>query len=186
MNSTASSATAGNKGYVRIGIDIGEVTFKKGDTITINAIIMPWGSQESDFSGKNFAPDVNVRAVRENTILNRAFATPVSDCEKVSRCFLPSIRSTNGTSAKFLLSGGENNIAVRVYGFERLAKPAICELVGGEWEKYELSSINTPDAQGKTHAYDGYNVFFDGDGSYSYSFVVTMNGGKERQFKIEV
>ena len=173
-------------GKMHLTLDAEKLSLKKGDKISFKAILLPWGSQECDFSGEDFAPDVNVRAVRENTLLNRAKVTPVSDCEAISTPFLPSVKALNGRSAEFKLSGGENNIAVRIYGVEKLARPTVYELVAGEWAKYELSSKDTPDAQGNYHEYDGYNVFYDEDGSYSYSFVVTMNGGKERRFKIEI
>ena len=175
---------AGGKMHLTLGAE--RLTLKKGDKISFKAILLPWGSHESDFSGKDFAPDVNVRAVRENTLINRAVATPISDCTVVHSPFLPSVKTTNGSSAEFKLSGGENNIAVRAYGFEKLARPTVFEKVEGEWQKYELSSINAPDAQGNAHNYDGYNVFLDSDDTCSYSFVVEMNGGKERHFKIQL
>jgi hypothetical protein len=46
---------------------MGNVELRAGDSVKINAIIMPWGSQESDYSGEE--PDANVRRVRENTLL---------------------------------------------------------------------------------------------------------------------
>ena len=48
---------------VRLSLDLGAVTLKQGDTITINAIVMPWGSQESVYDSTEFAGDQNVRDV---------------------------------------------------------------------------------------------------------------------------
>ena len=168
--------------HVRISLDLGEVTLKKGDTFTINAILLPWGSQEMD--GKyDEVQDSNVRAVRENTLLNPLKATSDTD-EIIESAYLPKIKSTDGKSATFTLSGGENNVAVRVYGFELLTAPKVEELVNGEWVEYVLSSKDTPDGAGNYHYYDGYSVYYDGNGTYSYSFVTTMNGGEARTFRL--
>ena len=174
---------AGRRLYLTL--DLGAVSFKKGDSIKINAIIMPWGSYKSVYDSPDFAPDQNVRDVRKNSMLDPAIAIAVADCTVVDAPFMPKVRSTNGKSAEFTLSGGENNITVRAYGFDALAVPTVYEKIGGEWGEYELSSKNTPDVAEISHNYDGYNVFFDGD-SYSYSFVVKMTGGEGRTFKIMV
>ena len=166
-------------------LDLGAVSFKKGDSIKINAIIMPWGSYQSVYDSPDFAPDRNVRDVRENSMLHPVIATADNDCVVLDSPFMPKLRSENGKSAEFTLSGGENNIAVRIYGFDKVAVPSVFEKVNGEWIPYELSSKNTPDVAGISHSYDGYNVFFDGD-SYSYSFVVAMKNGEARSFKIMV
>ena len=107
-----------------LSLNLGEVTLKKGDKITINAILMPWGSQDSIYDGSNgFAPDQNVRDVRENSILDPFKCTAINNCEVIESTYLPKIRTTNGKLAEFKISGGENNVAIRVYGFEKLTVP---------------------------------------------------------------
>ena len=177
-----SFAVVNTHGKIAISLNLGEVTLKAGDSFTVNAIIMPWGSQESDYSGA--APDKNVRDVRENTLLDPVKATPVADCESVSTVFLPAVKTTNGKSAEFTLSGGENNITVRVFGFNKLTVPVIEEKIDGKWTEVKLSSIHTPDGMGYGYQYDGYMVFYDGDGTFSYSFVTTMKDGAERTFRV--
>ena len=175
-------------GRFALTLDADKISFKAGDTIKFKAIIMPWGSQESDYSDKSHAPDINVRAVRENTVIRPAIVTHLGDCvifTDETTPFVPAVKSRNGKGAEFTVSGGENNIAVRVYGIRSLTRPSVYEMINGKWEKYELSSINTPDKNGNCHDYDGYNVFSDIDGTYSYSFVITMTDGKERHFKFE-
>ena len=167
---------------VSLSLNLDEITLKKGDRFTINMILLPWGSQNSDYSGTS--PDKNVRDVRENTLLNPASATPVSDCEAIESVYVPKIKTTNGKSATFTVSGGENNIAIRAYGFEKLTSPVIEELIGGEWVKVDVSSASTPDKLGNAHYYDGYCVYYDGDGTYSYSFVATMDKGQARTLRI--
>lgn len=179
--------------YLTLSLDLDEVTFKAGDHFTINAIVMPWGSQESVYDSEDFAPDWNVRAVRENSLINRVHAIPDDNTELVESVFVPKVRSANGKQAAFTLSGGcknkgaelgRHNIAVRVYGFERITAPVIEEYVDGEWVVYEVNSASTPDRYGNAHAYDGYCIYKDPDGTYSYSFVVDMTDGNDRKFRV--
>ena len=167
-------------------LDLDKVNFKRGDKIEINAIIMPWGSYKSVYNSSDFAPDQNVRDVRANSMLNPVKVDVIADCTVVDAPFMPKVRSTNGKSAEFTLSGGENNITVRAYGFNTLTLPTVSEKIDGKWVAYELSSKNNPDVAGISHSYDGYNVYYDKDGTYSYSFVVAMDNGKSRTFKLEV
>ena len=171
-----------SQNYLRLSLDLKEVTLKAGDTFTINAILMPWGSQESDYSGEE--PDFNVREVRRNTLLSPLKATANADCEVIESVFVPKLRTTNGKNAEFTLSGGHNNVAVRVYGFDMLTAPVIEEFVDGAWVPHIVSSNKTPDAYGIGHYYDGYMVHYDGDGTYSYSFIATMENGAPRTFRI--
>ena len=172
--------------HMALSLDLGKVTFKKGDKISLNAIILPWGSEVSDYSGKDFAPDHNVREVRQNSLIDPFTVTAGADTEVIEDVFMPLVASKTGKNACFTLSGGENNVAVRAFGFDSLARPTVYEIIDDKHVRYELSSENTPDQNGTSHTYDGYNVFYDGNGKYSYSFIVTMENGKERTFKIEV
>ncbi len=165
-----------------LSLDLGEVTLKKGDKFTINAIIMPWGSEETDYSSAS--PDKNVRDVRANTLIDPLKATAEADCTVLESPFLPKIETTNGKSAEFTLSGGHNNVAVRIYGFDMLTAPKVYEKIDGEWVEYILSSSKSPDVAGNYQYYDGYCVYYDGDGTYSYSFVTDITNGAPRTFKI--
>ena len=171
------------EGRAYLSLDLEKVTLKKGDTITINAIIMPWGSQESEYPED--APDYNVRNVRENTLLDPVKVTPVENCETIESVYLPKVQSTNGKDATFTLSGGHNNIAIRVYGFNKLTAPKVYEKEGGDWVEVILSSSANPDDMGNYQYYDGYNVYYDGDGTYSYAFVAAMEDGTPRTFKVD-
>ena len=187
-----------NEGYIALTLDTDEIKLKKGDKIVINAIIMPWGSEETDYSGEAYAPDQNVRDVRENTLINPITVTAVENCNVIDNLFVNKLKTTNGKTAEFTISGGKknqheikwrhegNNVAVRIYGFDKLSVPIVYELIDGEWVKYDISSIDNPDKLGYCAYYDGYNVYYDADGTYSYSFVIDMTEGVERQFKIEL
>ncbi len=166
-----------------LSLNVGELTLKAGDTIEINAIIMPWGSHQTDYTAE--APDKNVRDVRENSLIDPFKATALENAEIIESEFLPMIRTTNGKDAAFTLSGGENNVTFRVYGFEKLTAPKLYEWINGEWVLVDVSSATTPDSKGNAHEYDGYCVHYDGDGTFSYSFVTTLTGDQERTFKVE-
>ncbi len=158
-------------------LDLGEVTLKKGDTMTIHMVIVPWGSEES-------VDDSNMIALRENTALDPVKLT-VTSGEVLPSAFLPRVRTTNGTSAEFTLSGGTNHIAVRVYGFHKLTAPIIYEKINGEWLEYKTASTEYPDTFGTVHPYDGYFAYYDGDGTYSYTFLADMTNADTRTFRIE-
>lgn len=187
--------------YLRLTLDLGDVTLKAGDTFKMNAIIMPWGSEELNppKNEKDRDPnkvyydtiidgvaynDKNVRDVRENSVLKPFVGTAGKDTEVVESAFMPMFRTTNGKSAEFTISGGENNVTTRVFGFDTLTVPKIEELVNGEWVDYDVCSINAPDDKGYAHLYDGYMVQYDADGTYSYSFVTTITKGEARTFRI--
>ena len=159
-----------------LSLDLGEVTFKAGDTMILNIILIPWGSHLSTDAS-------NLEKIRENTCID-PFTTTVTDGELIPNPYMPKIRSTNGKSAEFTVSGGANNAAIRVYGFEKLTAPKIYEKIGEEWVPYDVSSANFPDATGNRHYYDGYSTYYDGDGTYSYAFAISMDDCDSRTFRI--
>ena len=196
-----------SKDYLTLTMNFDEITFKAGDTITINAILMPWGSQQMEdepanrlenaqtaiYNSPHYSDvlpdgtlymDKNVRDVRENTFLNPLTATEGENSTVIVSPFVPKVKSTNGQSATFTVSGGYDNNAVRVYGFQKLTVPKIEQLVDGEWVEYTVSSKSTPDEYGYGHNYDGYMVHYDSDGSYSYSFVFNMTDVESRTFRV--
>ena len=177
-----------------LSLNVDSLTLKPGDTMKLNIIVMPWGHYDS-------TNDNSVRSVRENSCLN-PLTVEVSKGEKIESVYVPKVLSTDGKSAEFTLSGGTDNVVVRAYGFKKLTAPKIYELVNGEyvddgngglvwnafseptWVEYTVSSINNPDKMGNKHYYDGYYVYYDGNGSYSYAFVVDMTDAESRTFKV--
>ena len=198
---------------VALSFDETNYTLAAGTVITINAIVMPWGSQEMEsdqeywetdgddstvdwdyddylngVDGEQYL-DKNVRDVRYNSCLNPFVASSTTDtvlgddfvycdveCSDKIYINLPDlakIKSKDGNTATFTVSGGANNMAVRVYGFNKLTVPKIEEYVNGEWVEYDVSSYNTPDDYYYGYAYDGYAVYDDGD-TYSYAFIADM------------
>ena len=173
-----------NAGFVVVGqnskyslsLDLANVTLKAGDTFKLCMIISPWGFYTSTDDG-------NMQKIRENTCLDRLKVT-VTDGELIKSVFVPKLSTTNGKSAEFTVSGASNYKVVRVYGFDKLTAPVIYEKVNGEWVRYDVSSQNTPDLKGYANAYDGYAVYYDRNGTYSYAFAFDMNGHESRTFKI--
>ena len=171
-------------GFVMVGanakyslsLDLDAVTLKKGDTMKLCLIISPWGFYTS-------TDDSNMQKIRENTCLNGLNLT-VQDGEAMESVYLPKVKSTNGKSAEFTVSGGSNNKAVRVYGFEKMTAPTVYEKVNGEWVELTINSSKTPDKKGYAHYYDGYAVYYDRNGTYSYAFAFSMEGVESRSFKI--
>ena len=147
-------------------LDLEAVTLKKGDKITINMIIVPWGVPESE-------SDINMQNLRQNSSIN-SLEVEVTKGEKIESVFVPRIKTDDGKSAEFTLSGGANNVAVRVYGFDKLTSPKIFEKIDGQWVPYVVNTADTPDPNKNYNYYDGYYVFYDEDGTYSYSFVTNM------------
>lgn len=176
QSSDAGFVVVGQNSKYSLSLDLGNVTLKAGDTFKLCMIISPWGFYTSTDDG-------NMQKIRENTCLDRLKVT-VADGELMDSVYVPKIRTTNGKSAEFTVSGASNNKVVRVYGFDKLTAPVIYEKIGGEWVRYDVSSQNTPDIKGYAHAYDGYAVYYDRDGTYSYAFAFDMDGKQSRTFKI--
>ena len=186
------------KGAIALTLDVDELKLKKGDKITLYTILLPWGSEESDYSGTSYAPDQNVRDVREDTLLNPVKVEAVADCEVTENKFMHKLVTTNGKTAEFTISGGKpqsmeipyrhkgHTAAVRIYGFHKLSVPIVYEKIDGEWVRHDISSSDNLDFVGYGAYYDGYNVYYDEDGSFSYAFIIDMTEGKERTFKIEL
>ena len=183
---TGNLAIVENGRRINLTLDVsGKVTFKKGDTITLNLILVPWGDGYGMTDYNRADTDWNVRQIRENSLLD-PFKVTVANGTKIDSVFMPRVKSTDGKSAEFTISGGENNVTVRVYGMKKVARPVIYEKVNGEWVVYDVSSLSTPDSLGNAHDYDGYMIHYDEDGTYSYSFVTTITDGQARTFKIVV
>ena len=163
-------------GQFSLTLDLETVSLKKGDTIKLYMILVPWGSELS-------TDDSNMREIRENTCINPLDITVING-EKIESVFVPKVRSTDGVSASFTLTGGNNNCVVRAYGFKNLTTPKIYEIIDGEMVEYVSNSSQNPDRTGASHTYDGYFVYYDNDGTYSYTFVVDMTDTEGRTFVI--
>ncbi len=150
-----------------LSLDLGEVTLKKGDVIDLDIILLPWGYSTS----KN---DDNVRNVRADSCIDPYKVTAIEG-ETVSDNFIPSVRAKNNT-ATFKLSGGKGTCAVRVYGFSDYKTPTVTFKADGKDTDIKLAGVN---------GYDGYQVYYDEDGTYSFSFNVDMDKASEYEITIK-
>ena len=151
-----------NSGSLNTGslsLDLGAVTLKKGDRLELEIILLPWGYSDS-------TDDANVLAVRQDSCVDPVRLT-VLEGEAVADSVIPSVRAADNR-ARFRLEGGGSTAAVRIYGFGSRTLPRITAEVDGEEIPLALSGKN---------GYDGYQVFYDGDGTYSFAFNVDMDRG---------
>ena len=147
----------GNLNYGSLSLDLGETTLKAGDVMELRIILLPWGYSTS-------TSDSNVKDVRRDSCID-PYKLTVINGEAVEDDFIPSVKAVNGT-AKFTLEGGKNNAAVRVYGFEDYTLPEITVKADGADAQFKVNGAA---------GYDGYQVYLDFDGTYSFSFVLDMD-----------
>ena len=136
-------------------LDADKISFAKGDTIKIDMILLPWGNGTEE-------TDAQVLSVREDSAEKTVTLTATKG-KPQQDTFIPVIYCENN-QAEFTLSGGRNNISVRVNGFTSLECPDVYKKTENGWEKISLSSVN---------GYDGYTVYYNDDGTYGFSFVYT-------------
>lgn len=145
-------------------------SFKAGDTIHIDMILLPCGLVGQDDCQ-------NVINVYEDSVAN-PLTVQAQVGTVVDDTYLPTIIATDGT-AEFTLTGGIAtngkgvNYAVKIQGFEKLTTPKVYEKVGGEWVEYKFYT---------ELGYDGYGVQVEDD-KLTYSFVFTQKE-EGRTFKI--
>lgn len=148
-------------------LDLGKVTLKKGDTLSLDIILLPWGDSNSQ-------TDKNVTDVRYDSCVS-PYTVKASVGEAVDDPIVPSVRAEDGT-ARFVISGGKNTAAVRIYGFDSYIKPTVYEIIDGKEVEYKYSPSG----------FDGYQVYSDGDGSYSFAFRIDMkDDGGAREFIVK-
>ncbi len=135
-----------------------EMQFKAGDHIYIDFILLPWGTGTSD-------TDENVQYVIQDSVINpvRIEAVKGSVTEDT---YLPVIKA-EGNEAEFTLSGGRNKIAVRIDGMTSISGITVRDTTGGGDKEYVISTTD----------YDGYQIIYNEDGTYSYVFIADMGNG---------
>jgi hypothetical protein len=136
-------------------LDARRLTFQPGDSIRLELVLLPWGTGRETH-------DDNVRAVREDSALQPIRVTAQKG-SVVEDGILPHLRCEDA-AAQLTLTGGRNNIAVRVDGFTSADLPRIERQTPDGWQRVELASAN---------GYDGYAVHYNADGTYGFSFVYT-------------
>ena len=145
-------------------LDAENITFRKGDSIKINMLLMPWGTGEE-------ADDANVLKVREDSCLK-----PLVSVNGKNDGYVPTAKAQNN-EAVVTVKGGRGNNVIRVDGFTSMKKPTVEIKTAGGWQSYNISS---------SCGYDGYMISTQKDGTYSISFVYTAeNPDAEYTFRIK-
>ena len=143
-----------------------EIHFKKGDTIKIHMILLPYGKTKA----KTYD---NVKRVFEDSALHPISVSPAVGTV-TEHPYMALIRAENNR-AQFAVSGSRNLNAIRIDGFTGDAKPTLEELVDGEWIVYDNSVLE----------FDGYGAHYNEDNTYGFSYVVDMGEeGAARTFRI--
>ena len=133
-------------------LDQQKLNFKKGDTIKLDVILLPFGEKAN--KAQDHAPVVYEDSVLHPVALTAEKGSVIADT------YIPKVQA-EANEAEFTLTGSRNANTVVVYGFDVLARPEIYKWNGTDWELYET---NVKD-------YDGYQVAMQPDGTYAYSFV---------------
>lgn len=136
-----------------LSLDVKDVEFKKGDSISIDMILLPWGTGHEENDDK-------ILSVREDSGLKSVTVTAQTGTV-ADDTFIPVVNCKNN-EAEFTVKGGRNNISVRVNGFTELRCPEIQIKTQDGFENLKLNSDN---------GYDGYTVYYNDDGTYGFSFV---------------
>lgn len=146
-----------NLNYGALTLDEKTITFKAGDTIRLDLVLLPWGTGREE-------TDTNVQTVREDSALKPLKVTATHGTAQDDPT-LPTVTAKDN-KAVFTLTGGRNNNAVRINGFTGLACPSVELYKDGRWESVALAS---------SWGYDGYTVFYDKmTGYYDFSFVFAV------------
>ena len=158
---------AGDLNYGELSLMEDTVNFKKGDKIYLDFILLPWGTGTE-------TTDNNVQKVRNDSVFNKITLTATKGTVQADT-FLPIIKAENNT-AEFVVQGGRNLFAINVSGITSFQGISISEkLSDGTWVAYETGTTDV----------DGYQISYNQDGTYTYSFIVDMGeNGNSRTFKV--
>lgn len=145
-------------------LDAENITFKKGDSIKIDLLLLPWGTGKED-------NDSNVIKVREDSCLK-----PLVSLNGKNDGYVPTAKAENN-EAVVTVKGGRGNNVIRVDGFTSMKKPIVEVKTADGWQNYNISS---------SCGYDGYMINTAPDGTYSISFVYKAeNPDTEYTFRIK-
>lgn len=172
LNDFRTNPTFGDLNYGSLTLDK-STTFKKGDTIKVNLILLPYGTIGQDDCQ-------NVINVYQDSVANAAKVTTAVGTVGTDT-WIPTVVANNNT-AEFTITGGTSassaeetgvNYAVKVQGFDKLSKPKVYEKVNGSWVEYNYAT---------ELGYDGYGILCENE-KLTYTFVFTQSSAG-RTFKV--
>ena len=161
----------GNYKYLNlteIGIDRSSISFKAGDTLHMEFVLLPYGVPNQTHYN-------NVTYVIEDTVNNPWRIASAEKGTVVEDEWLAIVKA-DGDEAIFTVTGSRNANAVRVDGFSRLVRPVIEEYVDGQWVTYDTTVFS----------FDGYDSHYDAEtDTFGYSFIVNMSSPTaQRTFRV--
>ena len=169
LNDYRTNPVFGDLNYGSLTLD-SSVTFKKGDTIRVDLILLPFGTiGQSDCQN---VINVYKDSVTDAAKITAAVGTVGGDT------WIPTVVAS-GNTAEFTIKGGVSavdksvNYPVKVQGIDKLGVPKIYEKVNGEWVSYNFATAL---------GYDGYGVLCENE-KLTYTFVFAQNASG-RTFKI--
>lgn len=169
LNDFRSNPHFGDLNYGSLTLDR-SVSFKKGDTISVDLILLPFGTIGQDDCNNV----VNVYRDSVENALELTAAVGIAGADT----WIPTMVAEDNV-AEFTLKGGtsqgtpEVNYAIKVQGFDKLAVPKIYEKVNGTWVPYSFAT---------ELGYDGYGILCENE-KLTYTFVFTQNAAG-RTFKV--
>ena len=169
LNDFRSNPHFGDLNYGSLTLDR-SVSFKKGDTISVDLILLPFGTIGQDDCNNV----VNVYRDSVENALELTAAVGIAGADT----WIPTMVAEDNV-AEFTLKGGtsqgtpEVNYAIKVQGFDKLAVPKIYEKVNGTWVPYNFAT---------ELGYDGYGILCENE-KLTYTFVFTQNAAG-RTFKV--
>ncbi len=146
------------------------VSFKAGDTISVDVILLPYGTIGQDDCQ-------NAINVYEDSVKNAPVLT-VSTGKAGEDTWIPTVIA-EGNMAEFTITGGVSKegakpaLAIKLQGYDKLCVPTIYEQIDGQWVEYQISTDK---------GYDGYGVLCE-DGKLTYTFVFQQTD-EGRTFKV--
>ena len=143
----------------RLTLNIGDVTFKPGDKLAYELILVPFGDHD-------VKTDHSVHQVRSDSVLE-PYKVNVIVGKLLYDTYLPHVQAVD-QQAEFTIDGGLNNAAVRVDGFKSFTRPKV--LVKNETGLFVPLKLSY-------HDYDGIQSYLNADGSYGFSFIVNTTDG---------
>ena len=160
----------GNINYSALSLDLGKTTFKAGDHIYFEFIMLPWANRD-------LTSDANILMVYEDSVEKPLKVLSVNTGTAVDEPYLARVICVNN-EAEFTLTGGRNRNVVRVDGFTAFGRPVI-EIIDG--------SGNAVPYVTNVEEYDGYGIHLGRDCTYSYSFVYeTADPDEQVTFRVRV
>jgi len=143
------------------------LSFKAGDRVTFDVILLPYGNPQQEHYD-------NVLNVFNDSVVDPV-KTIVTKGTLTEDAFVPKVYADNN-QAEFVLSGGADNVAVRIDGFSSDKVPVIEEYVDGSWVPYMYYS---------DLGYDGYSIYYNDDNTYGFTYTIPMETeGASRKFRI--